>query len=105
MPLLSKESFLETYGQKMVRVGAEEAPAFDFWDYVAQIPRADFQGYDCSEGSVQWVWRADNKSCEHVLIDTKEDKDVFMVIVLDRATCSVVGHHLLDLKSEYGLRK
>ena len=105
MPLLSKEAFHETFALKMIRVGPEEAPPFDFWDYVAQIPLADFQGYDCSASRVQWVWRADNKPYEHVLIDTKEDKDVFMVIVLDRTNCSVVGHRLLDLKSEYGLRE
>lgn len=89
----------------MIRIGEDAAPPFDFWPYVEQIAAADYAGFDCSEGNVEWAWRTSDGKFEHVLISTKEDKDVSMVIVLDCAKGEVVGHHLLDLKSEYGLRK
>ena len=89
----------------MQRVSADGNAPFPFWSYVDQIPKEDYQGFDCSEGSVQWVWRADDGRFEQILIDTKEDKDVFMAIVLDLQKKQVVGHRLMDFKREYGLRE
>ena len=105
MPLLDEGAYRKTFGKKMVRVGSDGNAPFPFWSYVDQIPKEDFRGYDCSEGSVQWVWRSDDARFEHILIDTKEDKDVFMVIVLDVTNREVVGHRLMDFKREYGLRE
>jgi hypothetical protein len=39
---------------------------------------------------------------EHVLINS-EDRNVFMVIVLELEASRVLGHHLLDLNRLYGL--
>jgi hypothetical protein len=104
MPLLDKGAYLQTWTETMVRIGGNEAAPFDFWPYVENIPNADYAGFDCSEGSVSWAWRTSDQKFEHVLISTKEDKDVFMVIILDRSRQEVLGHHLLDLKREYGLK-
>jgi hypothetical protein len=54
---------------------------------------------------VQWIWRSEDWRFEHVLIDTKEDKDVFMVVILDLVKRAVAGHRLMDFKHEYGLRE
>lgn len=105
MPLLDQEAYGKTFGKKMRRVDAGGNAPFPFWSYVDQIPQEDFQGYDCSEGSVQWVWRGDDQRFAHLCIDTKQDKDVFMVIVLDLAQKKVAGHRLMDFKREYGLRE
>jgi len=104
MPQLDQTTFQQTFGARMLRIPADEAAPFDFWSYVDAIPEGDYCGYDCSEGSVQWVWQSEDMRYEHVLIDSAEDPDVFMVIVLDLVEGSVFGHRLLDLKSEYGLR-
>ncbi len=104
MPLLDKDAFSKVWTEKMVRVGADEAPPFDFWPYVEKIPESDYAGFDCTEGAVCWSWRTNDGRFEHVLISTKEDKDVFMAVILDRAKREVVGHHLLNLTREYGLR-
>ena len=58
--------------------------------------------FDCSAGIVNWVWRSDAGSFEHVLINAAEDVDAFMTIVLGRSSNTVVGHRLLNLKNEYG---
>ena len=105
MPLLDADTYKTTFGKKMLRVSADGSAPFPFWSYVDQIPKEDFQGFDCSDGSVQWVSREEGGRFEHILIDAKEDKDVFMVIVLDLAKKKVAGHRLMDFKREYGLRE
>ena len=98
MPLLDEETFRRLSGKKMLRVSAHGDAPLPFWDYVDQIPKSDFASYDCSDGSVQWIWRSEDRRFEHICIDTKEDKDVFMVIVLDLTKKEVAGHRLMDFK-------
>ena len=86
----------------MVRAETDEAPPFDFWPYFDSIPRADFRGHDCTGGRVEYVYRDGSGRFEHVLVNS-EDRNVFMVVVLDRQGQTVVGHHLLDLPELYGL--
>ena len=104
MAALNKAAFKKTFGARMLRVGSSEKPCFDFWAYVDAVPVEDYAGYDCSEGIVEFVYRSEDGNFEHVLINTREDKDVFMVIVLDVREQSVIGHRLVDMKAEYGLR-
>jgi hypothetical protein len=85
----------------MRQVGDEEEPPFNFWPYVQAIPSEDFKGYDCSAGHVKYVYRHPSGRLEHVLINSNNE-DVFMVIVVDRSTGTVVGHRLLDLPRLYG---
>lgn len=104
MKKLDKAAFRNTFGgEGIIRVKINEEPPFDFWPYVEAIPEDDFDGYDCSEGKVEWVWRSVDARFEHVLISTAENVNVFMTIVLDRIDSIVVGHRLLDLNAEYGI--
>lgn len=101
MPLLTAEQFRSTFGATRHRIGDDEPP-FDFWPYVDGIPAADFEGHNCSGGNVEVAYRMEPGGYEHVLIRS-ENRNVFMVIVLDRDARTVYGHHLLDLNREYGL--
>ena len=104
MKKLNKDEFRSTFGrERMNRVKINEEPPFDFWTYVEAIPEVDFEGYDCAEGRVEWVWRSEDERFEHVLISTAEDENVFMAVVLDRIDCVVIGHRLLNLNTEYGI--
>jgi hypothetical protein len=102
MGLLSREEYLATFGETRTRVSPDEAPPFDFWTYFDAIPVSDFESRDCSAGTVQHVWREGSGRYEHVLINS-EDRNVYMVLVLDRLARTVYGHRLLDLNREYGL--
>lgn len=102
MGLLSREEYLATFGESRSRVAMDEAPPFDFWPYFDTIPAADFEGHDCSAGVVDNVWREAAGRYEHVLVNT-QDRNVFMVLVLDRVAGAVHGHRLLELNKEYGL--
>lgn len=99
---LSSEEFRSTFGAPMDRQASDAAPLFDFWPYVEAIPRADYQGFDCSPGVVEYVYRNSAATFEHVLINS-EDRNAFMVVVLDLQAGRVHGHRLLDLNEEYGL--
>src|SRR4051812_16765969 len=102
MPRLSEPQFLATARAAMARAMGE-APPFDFWPYFDAIPDDDFEGFDCSAGEVTYVYRSPDERFEHVLVNST-DRDVFMVVVLDRTARTVVGHRLLDLPVLYGLR-
>ena len=101
MPALDEQAFAATFDEKMIR--AEGDSPFDFWPYVESIPDADYNGYDCREGEVTNVWRSENGFYEHVLVNSKDDSNVFMVVVLDLRKSCVTGHRLLNLSEEYGL--
>jgi hypothetical protein len=86
----------------MKRLASDAAPSFEFWDYFESIPELDFEGHDCSAGLVTYVWEHPSGRFQHVLVNS-EDKNVFMVLILDIPGRKVSGHRLLDLNREYGL--
>jgi hypothetical protein len=86
----------------MVRRSDDSSPPFDFWPYVDSIEPEAYRGFDCSRGTVEYAYRNAQGTFEHVLLDSN-DPDVFMVVVLDLTSNSVLGHYLLNLKVEYGL--
>jgi hypothetical protein len=98
---LSQVEFRETFGEPMRRLQDAEPP-FDFWKYFDAIPADDFGSHDCSDGRVGWVYREPSGRFEHVLVSS-EDRNVFMVLVLDLKAQVVHGHRLMDLNKEYGL--
>jgi hypothetical protein len=99
MPLLDEKTFLALVGTGLSRELKEavEAPP-DFWSYFDHIPKKDFGGFDCSDGQIRWAFRTSDGIHDLVHVDTKEDKDAFMVLVVHLQTKTVVGHRLLDLK-------
>lgn len=99
---LTADQFSETFGAPMVRISPLATPPCDIWLYFDRIPEGDFEGHDCSEGAVDHVWENASGTFQHILVSS-EDPDVYMVIVIEPASASVVGHRLLDLKREYGL--
>jgi hypothetical protein len=100
---LTEVEYKATFGEPMRRVASNEGPAFDFWPYFEAIPEEDFEGFDCSAGRVSMVVEHPDRSYQHVLVDS-EARDVFMVVVLDLGAKLVIGHRLLDLPRDYGLR-
>jgi len=102
MKRLSEPEFLATFGKPMQRVPSTEGVPFEFWSYFDGIPADDFESHDCSDGQVTYVWNNPAGTFQHVLVNS-EDKNVFMVLVLDLKANAVLGHRLLNLKSLYGL--
>lgn len=104
MHRISDDEWPGYFAEPMQRLSHEAEPPFDFWPYVEGIPVEDFEGFDCSAGQVHYAYRHPLGRFEHILINSN-DRNVFMVIVLDRDASSVVGHHLLRLDELYGLTR
>lgn len=100
--LLQEAAYLGTFADPMKPAGLGAEPPFEFWDYFEAIPTDDFEGHDCSAGTVSKVYSNANNTFMHVLVDS-EDTNIFMVIILDLQGRTVYGHRLLDLNREYGL--
>ncbi|MDG6110075.1 hypothetical protein Daura_31815 [Dactylosporangium aurantiacum] len=102
MPKLTEDEYKATMALHPLAVDPGEAPPFDFWPYFSAIPPADFGGHDFTAGAVPYAWRMPDSGYEHVLVGSATP-NVFLVLVLNVAGQSVVGHHLLDLNRLYGL--
>lgn len=83
-------------------VSEGERPPFDFWPYFDSMPRSEWQGHDFSEGRVSDAYVMPGGRWEHVLVGC-DDRNVKLVLVLDRERGEVEGHYLLDLNQVYGL--
>jgi hypothetical protein len=103
MPSLSQDQYKATFSPPMRQLSLEAEPPFDFFAYFDGISPADFGAYECA-GDVTYVWEDATGNFQHVLFNS-QDKDVFMVVVLDLRAQKVAGHRLLDLKQLYGLNE
>ena len=101
MRRLTKEEFKATIDDKMTPLGEDAVPPFDFWPYVESIPEEDFQGFDFSEGLVDFVYVDSKQRYQLVHVGCKQN-DIFLVIVLDMSANAVHGHYVLNLDVEYG---
>ena len=51
------------------RVGLNEEPPFDFWEYFELIPLEDFGEHDFSKGRVSYAWNMRGTVYQHVLVE------------------------------------
>jgi hypothetical protein len=98
---LSDEEFKKTFKEPMQQLGPEAPAPFEFNGYFEQIPKEDFQDFDCSEGIVNMAYENGDASFQHVLVSSKTN-NVFMVLVLDLTQSKILGHRLLDFNSIHG---
>lgn len=99
---LTETEFLALLSDPMRQLPTDSSPPLEFWDYFESILASDFEGHDFSAARVTYVWEDSTGRYLFVHVNS-EDKNVFMVLVLDLAARSVLGHRLLDLNREYGI--
>lgn len=86
-------------------LNATATPATDIWPYVELLVRDGLVSeYVYENQLVESVYRAKNEAFDHVLLPTN-NKNVFLIIVVDIKRAQVAGHHRLDLEKEYGIEK
>jgi hypothetical protein len=101
MRLLSEAEYKATMAPEPIQIGPDDDPPFDFWPYFDQIPEAHLGGHDFTDGNVTYAWHMPASGLQHVLVDC-ERPNVFLVLVLDLATETVLGHYLLDIYGQVG---
>lgn len=100
---LSKEEYLSTFTAGMIDVTQTSEPVVDIWTYINELVTdkiVDQETYD--NGHVAYVYLNPNNKFEHVLLPTN-DKNIFIVIIIDLLGKTIKGHYRLDLYSEYNL--
>ncbi|MCR5886135.1 hypothetical protein LRS03_26080 [Rhizobacter sp. J219] len=99
---LTEEQFLETFSSPMRDVTSSAEEVVDIWEYVEAVLAEDFQGRDTREWNAAYVYSDGANAWQHVLIGT-DVPDAFIVVVVEMATNSILGHHFLNLRQKYGL--
>jgi hypothetical protein len=99
---MSAEAFNNTFQAPMQDVTGTAEQLLDIWPYVDAIPLADLDSFELAD--VAYVYLNPSRNYQHVLVAT-EDKNVFLVIVIDVKQVKIRGHHLLNMVELYGLAK
>jgi hypothetical protein len=102
--LLSREQYLATFSGKNVEMESEPFNVPFVWNYVRNIPKQDYEGFEVEEDQIPYVYETGDGRFEHVFVSTKT-ANVFMLILLNNDEENIYGHHLLDLNEEYGIEK
>lgn len=102
MAYLPQQVWEKTFSDEMKRLDSSSVPPFEFWPYFDQIPEEDFEEYDCSNCEVEYVYSSGSGGFVHVLVNS-DDRDIFMVVVLDLSLQRVAGHRLVNFRELYGL--
>ena len=100
---LTEKEYRGTMTSKMIDVTGAGDASVDIWPYVRQLTKNNVVlDYVYEKQLVEAVYRNDQNTFDHVLIPTN-DKNVFVVIIVDIGRKTIKGHYLLNLNKEYGL--
>jgi hypothetical protein len=96
---MSAEAFNDTFQAPMQDVTGTAERLLDIWPYVDAIPLTDLNGFELAD--VAYVYLNPSGNYQHVLVAT-EDKNVFLVIIIDVKQVKIRGYHLLNMVELYG---
>jgi len=101
---LTTDQYKSTFDKKMVDVTETAQPVVDIWPYVAQLVKDNVVlTYVLEKQLVETVTRNSANTFDHILLPTN-NKNIFIVIVVDLEQGQIMGHILLDLENEYGIK-
>ena len=102
---LSEIEFKNTFGSKMTDVTKTAEPVVDIWDYVEKLVNQNIVDEHVLENNlVDKVYRNDTSTFDQVLLPT-DNKNAFIILVVDIVNETLFGHFKLDLNKEYGLKE
>ncbi|MFT3934689.1 MAG: hypothetical protein QM726_13785 [Chitinophagaceae bacterium] len=100
---LTEAAFASTFGEKMIDVTKTAEAVVDIWEHVEILVGANIvHKYVFEKKLVEFVYRNDTSSFEHVLLPT-ENSNVFIVLVINLTVKAIDGYFKLDLNEKYGL--
>lgn len=99
---LTEKEYKSTMTVKMVDITETAEPVVDIWPYVQKLNEQKVVlNYVYENELVETVYSNSENSFHHVLLPT-DNKNVFIVIVIDATAKEISGHFCLDLNKEYG---
>lgn len=100
---LTKEDYNSTFSNKMIDVTNSTEPIVEIWPYVEELSKRNIiNTYVSRNKLVELVYQNEQNTFHHILLPT-EDKNIFVVILVNLLTKKIKGHFILDLNKEYGL--
>lgn len=102
--LLDEARYLDTMGSQMKNVTENAAPLVNIWGYARQLMEKQLlSGYAFSKRLVEAVYENSESTYQHILLFA-EEKNRYIVIVVDMVRKAILGHYILDLNKAYGLQ-
>ena len=100
---LTEEYYLKTFGNKMTDVTETAEPKIDIWNYVKELVYEKIvDKYVFENKIVELVYRDENSQFDHILLPTN-NKNKFIVIIVNLDEPTITGFYKLDLEKQYGL--
>jgi hypothetical protein len=100
---LTKTEYISTMDGGMTDVTDIANPTVDIWNYVSYLVKENVViDYVFTNNLVEKVYRNSTNSFDHILLPTN-DKNIFVIVIVDLNKSSIYGHYGLDLNKEYGL--
>ncbi len=102
---LNKAQYLRTMGNKMYNVTECTEPVADIWNYAKQLLNDKLLSeYGFLHRYVEAVYENDESTYQHILLFT-DQKNTYVVIIVDMVHKTILGHYILDLHELYGLNQ
>ena len=99
---LTEKEYKSTMTERMVDITETTEPVVDIWSYVHQLNKDKVVlNYVYENELVETVYRNNENSYHHVLLPT-DNKNIFIVIIINVTAKNIRGHFCLNLNAEYG---
>ena len=99
--LLDPQTVLSTFVHPMRRLTEVPRDEIEVWPYVDELGD---DPYGTDGNDIECVYRSADGRWDHVLIPS-DAVPVYLVVVIDREHDEVLGHHVLTLNDQYGIRE
>jgi uncharacterized radical SAM superfamily protein len=100
---LTEEQYKSTMTGKMIDVTQAAEPVVDIWPYIEKLRNDKIVlDYVFTNEIVESVYKNEDDSFHHVLLPT-DNKNIFIVLIIDVKGQRIKGHFKLDLNQQYGL--
>jgi len=99
---LTESEFEATFGVPMRDVTSSAQELTNIWPYAQAAMVEDFPDAHTCNWNTEYVYEHPSAKWQHILINT-EMPNAYLVIVVEVASKSIVGHHFLNLNRKYGL--
>jgi len=99
---LTEAEFEATFATPMRNVTQSAREIVEIWPYAEAAIARDFPDAHTCNWDAEYVYEDPSARWQHILINT-EMPNAYLVIVVEVASKSIVGHHFLNLNRKYGL--
>jgi len=100
---LTEREYKGTMTNRMIDVTKTAEPIVVIWPYVEELTNnKHILEYVFKNELIESVYQNEDGSFHHILLPT-DNKNVFIVLIVDTIAKRVKGHFRLDLNQQYGL--